>query len=29
MTNEEASKIIGEDRESSQRDLYNAIEDGD
>jgi len=29
MTNEEAAKVIGEDRESSQRDLYEAIERGD
>ena len=28
-TNEEAAKIIGEDRESSQKDLYEAIERGD
>lgn len=26
MTNEEASKVVGKDRESSQRDLYSAIE---
>ena len=26
---DEAAKIVGEDRESSQRDLYNAIENGD
>lgn len=29
LTNEEAIKIIGTDRESHQRDLYNAIENGD
>ncbi|MDQ8206089.1 catalase [Coraliomargarita sp. SDUM461003] len=29
MTNEEAAKLIGEDRESSQKDLYEAIEAGD
>jgi catalase len=29
MTNKEAAKVIGEDRESSQRDLYEAIEKGD
>lgn len=29
LTNEEAMKIVGEDRESSQRDLFNAIENGD
>ena len=28
-TNAEAAKIVGEDRESSQRDLYEAIEQGD
>lgn len=28
MTNEEAAKVIGEDRESSQRDLFEAIESG-
>ncbi len=28
-TNEEASKVVGTDRESSQRDLFNAIEKGD
>lgn len=28
-TNEEAAKVIGEDRESSQKDLYEAIERGD
>lgn len=28
-TNGEASKVIGEDRESSQRDLYESIEKGD
>ena len=28
-TNEEAAKIIGQDRESSQRDLYEAIERGE
>lgn len=28
-TNEEAAKIIGEDRESAQRDLFDAIERGD
>ncbi|MCO6474751.1 MAG: catalase, partial [Melioribacteraceae bacterium] len=28
-TNEEAEKIVGKDRESSQRDLYEAIEKGD
>jgi catalase len=28
LTNEEAAKLIGEDRESSQRDLYEAIEAG-
>ncbi|MFC4821693.1 catalase [Dokdonella ginsengisoli] len=28
-TNEEAAKVIGEDRESHQRDLYEAIERGD
>ena len=28
-TNEEAAKIVSEDRESSQRDLYEAIERGD
>src|SRR5699024_1829332 len=29
LTNDEAAKIIGKDRESSQRDLYEAIERGD
>jgi catalase len=29
LTNEEAQKIIGKDRESHQRDLYEAIERGD
>lgn len=29
LTNEEAIKIIGTDRESHQRDLYEAIENGD
>ncbi len=29
MTNEEAAKVVGNDRESSQRDLYEAIENGD
>ncbi|MCO6464256.1 MAG: catalase [Saprospiraceae bacterium] len=29
LTNEEAQSIIGKDRESHQRDLYNAIENGD
>src|SRR5699024_11698916 len=29
LTNEEAINIIGTDRESHQRDLYNAIENGD
>jgi catalase len=29
MTNEEGAKVIGEDRESSQRDLFEAIERGD
>lgn len=28
LTNEEAAKIVGEDREYSQRDLYNHIEKG-
>lgn len=28
-TNEEAAKVIGEDRESSQKDLFEAIERGD
>lgn len=28
LTNEEAAEIIGNDRESHQRDLYNAIEEG-
>ncbi len=28
LTNEEAAAIIGKDRESHQRDLYNAIENG-
>lgn len=28
LTNEEAAKIVGEDRESHQRDLYEAIESG-
>lgn len=28
-TDEEAAKIVGMDRDSSQRDLYNAIENGD
>lgn len=28
-TNEEAAKIVGQDRESSQADLYNAIEKGE
>ncbi len=29
LTDEESAKLIGEDRESHQRDLYNAIETGD
>ncbi len=29
LTNEEAATIIGKDRESHQRDLFNAIENGD
>jgi catalase len=29
LTNEEATAIIGKDRESHQRDLYNSIEKGD
>lgn len=29
MTNEEASKVVGKDRESSQRDLFEAIENKD
>lgn len=29
LTNEEAAKVVAEDRESSQRDLYEAIERGD
>lgn len=29
LSNEEATEIIGKDRESHQRDLYNAIENGD
>jgi len=29
MTNEEAAEVIGKDRESSQRDLYESIEKGD
>ncbi len=29
LTDEEATKLVGEDRESSQRDLYEAIERGD
>lgn len=29
LTDEEAAKLVGEDRESSQRDLYDAIEKGD
>lgn len=29
LTNEEATKIIGKDRESHQRDLFNAIDSGD
>lgn len=29
LTNEEAAKVIGNDRESHQRDLFNAIEKGD
>lgn len=29
LTNEEATEIIGKDRESHQRDLFNAIEEGD
>ncbi len=29
LMDDEATKIIGEDRESSQRDLYDAIEQGD
>ncbi|WP_081942209.1 catalase [Spirochaeta lutea] len=29
MTNQEAAKVVGQDRESSQRDLYEAIERGD
>ncbi len=29
MTNQEAAKVVGDDRESSQRDLYEAIENGD
>jgi catalase len=29
LTNEEAETIIGQDRESHQADLYNAIEEGD
>jgi catalase len=28
-TNEEAAEVVGRDRESAQRDLYNAIEAGD
>lgn len=28
-TNEQAAEIVGKDRESSQRDLFNAIEQGD
>lgn len=28
-TNAEAAKVVGQDRESSQRDLFNAIEKGD
>ncbi|QIW15930.1 catalase [Pasteurellaceae bacterium RH1A] len=29
FTNEEAAKVVGQDRESSQRDLFEAIERGD
>ncbi|RKJ60088.1 catalase, partial [Butyricicoccus sp. 1XD8-22] len=29
LTDEEAAKVIGQDRESSQRDLFEAIEKGD
>ena len=29
FTAEEAEEVVGKDRDSSQRDLYNAIEDGD
>lgn len=29
MTNQEAARVVGQDRESSQRDLYEAIERGD
>jgi catalase len=29
LTDEEAEKVVGKDRESSQRDLYDAIERGD
>lgn len=29
LTNEESTEIIGKDRESHQRDLFNAIENGD
>ena len=29
LTDEEAAKIMGKDRDSHQRDLYNAIEKGD
>lgn len=29
LTNEEAAKVIAKDRESNQRDLYNAIDKGD
>ncbi|MDO9960923.1 catalase [Glaesserella parasuis] len=29
FTNEEAAKVVGEDRESSQKDLYEAIERGE
>ena len=28
-TDDEAAEIVGQDRESSQRDLYDAIENGD
>lgn len=29
LTDEEAAKVIGQDRESAQRDLFEAIERGD
>lgn len=29
LTDQEAAELVGQDRESSQRDLYQAIEDGD